>query len=511
MRRFLVTNPDEPIQRRAFKNTAIGVVSFLLTAVAGFVTVPICLRSWGNERYAAWLALNAGFMMLRTIDGGYVNYVGHQLNVLYHEDRARMRRSLASSLWVCTSLGLLQLFACSLLVMTGKLGTFFGMGSGEAESLGLGWGLGILVLAWTLTGSFPGIIHRLIIPAGMMYQGAWWAIGYQVVQVVALIGAALMHATIPQAAVLYAALQAAIYISSCVYFARKIPEFFPWWRGPDLKTGIQDFVRSLVLTWNGVAQQATTNGAVLFVSGTFGAATVPLFTTVRTLANVWTSLSNIFAAPLLPEVVRFHGTREDDKLSKTFEAHWLFSGFIVNSSMVAIIPFIEPFYEIWTHHALHFERGLFLCVLATVSLVNFAASLNVYLSGINSLTAQLVMTSVRAVVTFAIAFLLEPVQGLTSLGIGMLVAEAVCSVALSIFYTNQELAKLGARLPGGAVAFALLGTLPVQVLTVLGVAGVHVRIAHCGLATMAECAIAWRGWQRLDPEVKARVLHLMRR
>jgi O-antigen/teichoic acid export membrane protein len=506
-----VTAPQEPIQRRALKNTFMGGVSFLLTAVVGFVSVPICLRSWGNDRYGAWLALIAGFMMLRTLDNGYLNYVGNQLNVLYHEDRQRMRRSLASSLWVCIGLGLLQFLVWAVLLAAGKLSALFGVASGDVERHGLGAALGILVVAWMLGGSFFGIVHRLQIPAGMMFQAAWWGIGYQAVQVVALISAALLHATVTQAAMLYAFLQVAVYVASCIYIAWKLPEFFPWWRGPDAKTGIQDFVRSLLLTWNGIGQQATVSGVVLFVSSSFGTAAVPLFTTVRTLANMWVSLAGIFSAPLLPEIVRFHGTREHGKLFRAFEAHWFFSAFLVNASMIAVIPFIEPFYVTWTHRALHFDRGLFLYAVASVSLINFASGLNTYLAGINSLAAQLVTTSTRAAVMFAAAFLLVPSQGLRGLGAGMLAAEVVCSVGLPVYFANQELAKFGGRLPTRTVAFALLGTLPVQSLTVAGIMIGRVGAGHCAVAAISECVIAWLGWRRLDHDVKSRVLQLLRR
>jgi len=306
-------------------------------------------------------------------------------------------------------------------------------------------------------------------------------------------------------------IQTACNVAFAVHLRRAAPEFAPWWRRPDFKTGADDFLRSLLLTANGVGQQATTSGMVLFVSGVFGVASVPVFTTVRTLANLWNAVSNLFASPLWPEIVRFHATREHEKLFKAFHAHWFFSGLTVNASMIAILPFVDHFYATWTRGALPFERSLFLCTLASVSLANFGFALNVYMLGINNLTAQLVTTAARAGIVFGVAGVLFRWMGLRAIGISLLVAEVACSVFLSVYFTNRELARFDARLPRGSVGMALLGTLPVQFLAIQSTLVGQIHTTSWFLAAAALCFVAWLSWRRLDADVKSRALLLLRR
>jgi O-antigen/teichoic acid export membrane protein len=507
----MTTPLKEPIQRRALKTTIVGGVSFVTGSVLSFGSVPICLRAWGSDRYGAWLALLAGFLLLRTIDTGFVNYVGNQLNILYHEDEARMRRSLASSLQVSIGLGVAEILVWAMLWGSGRLNSLLGLSSTEIDRYQLGASLGVLLIASAFSGAPFGVLSRVYTPIGMLYQASWWGIVAQTALLLGQIGAALAGMSILQAACIYAVMQILCSVASAVYLRRVAPQFVPWWRGGDSRTGANDFFRSLFLTLNGVGQQATTSGLVVLVSTMFGAASVPLFTTVRTLANLWTTVANLFASPLVPEIVRFHGTREHEKLFKGFYAHWFFSGLVVNVSMLAALPFIDTFYALWTRGQLQFDRSLFLFTMSSVSLINFGSALAIYLLGINNLVAQLVTTATRAGVIFAVSFVLVPWMGMRGFGIAMLVAELICSVGLGIYFTNKELEKFGVRLPLRHIGLALLGTLPIQFLAIESTIVGHVHLLSWLVAAVAISCVAWVSWKHLDEDVKTRTLLLLRR
>jgi hypothetical protein len=77
---------NSSIEHRAFKNTTVGALSFLVALCQTIVLVPILLKYWGNASYGLWLILMAGFNLLQTLDLGHQNYVGNELNVQYHSD-----------------------------------------------------------------------------------------------------------------------------------------------------------------------------------------------------------------------------------------------------------------------------------------------------------------------------------------------------------------------------------------------------------------------------------------
>ena len=131
----------------------------------------------------------------------------------------------------------------------------------------------------------------------------------------AIMLAAFMHLDLLQTSLLFAFLQVAIYTASAICIAKRLPEFYPWWRGGKLRTAVSDLGKSSLLTASALIQQGATNGLVILVSSVSGPAAVPVFTTVRTLANLWTNVTNVLTAPLLPDVVRYHATADGQKLA----------------------------------------------------------------------------------------------------------------------------------------------------------------------------------------------------
>jgi O-antigen/teichoic acid export membrane protein len=500
----------EPVQRRVLKVTSIGGISFVLSAGLGFVSVPICLHAWGPDRYGTWLALQAGFLMLRTIDNGYLGYVGNEINVLFHADKPRMRRGLASAFPVSLGLGLLQVAIWSMLAGTHHLQWLLGVGDASVARYELASALGVLIIAWTLSGSYIAIVTRILVPIGLMHHAGVLALVLQLSQTAAVMVAAELRATVLHAAALYAGVQVVVSVATAIYLRRKASEFYPWWRGPDVSTGVRDLGRSLALTASGLGQQATLSGSVLLVTSAFGASIVPLFTTTRTLSNLWGSLNSVLANALVPDLARYHSTAEPDKLFKAFQAQWFFGNLGVSATMLLFLPFAEAFYTRWTR-GLRWSWPLFLLMLSSVCFTNFGSALNVYLYGINNLRSQVVTTTVRAALVFALSFALVPSLGLEGVGIALLVAELVCSVVLALYFVNAEFVGFGTRLPTRSVALALAAMLPIQLLTFEGLVLGHVRVLSLAVGAAMMAGIGWLNWRALDVDVRQRALHLLGR
>ena len=75
------------LEHRAMRVSLVTGASTVLSIVFQLLSVPICLHFWGSENYGAWLAIFAASMMLRTVDGGFITYVGNRLNLLYHQNK----------------------------------------------------------------------------------------------------------------------------------------------------------------------------------------------------------------------------------------------------------------------------------------------------------------------------------------------------------------------------------------------------------------------------------------
>jgi len=445
------------IEKRALKNFSVNTLSFVFSLVQTVITVPVLLKYWGNATYGTWLVLFAGFNMLQTLDLGHQNYVGTQLNIVYHKDPHQFMSTLGSSLLIAYFLGTIELFVCLVLSICGKLHLLLGVTPGEIADNHIALGLVLLMVMWLTFGSVGGIIVRIMIPSGMMYESQWLGIATRLTQFLSIIAVAFMGGSILDACLWYAVFQSIISILILWYIKKKMPAYFPWWQQADWRTGFRNFRKSLVLTFNSIALQLANNGLTIFIATLFSAALLPSFSTLRTLTNTAGAVTTIIITALFPDMIRFHATHEADKLLSTINTNWFISGLAVNSGILLMLPFIEQFYRLWTKGHLQFNANLFLLLAVTISLVNFGTGLNTYLMGINDLASQTIITIARVVSLFLVSYAFSRAFGLISIGIGCIVSEFIASVLLPFVLSNRKLADFAVKLPN---SIALLSLLP---------------------------------------------------
>ena len=499
------------IEYRAVKVSVVTGLSTILAVAFQLISVPICLRYWGKETYGSWLALFSAFMLLRSLDSGYTAYVGNKLNYLYHQNIAALQAHLSSAVTGIVVIGSLQLILAAGTLIFHPLAAMLGMPAGHGGGLLTKFGLLLLVISWVLTGSYLGIVHRLLIPAGLMYQAAWWAMGFQVCQFGAIIVAAMLRLSMLQTSLLFALSQLAIYIISALYVRQKLPDFSPWWRGANIRTGLNDLGQSFSLTASNVIQQCATSGIVLMVSALAGPVAVPVFTTVRTLTNLWTSVTNVLTAPLLPEVVRFHAKGQPRKLAALNEAFWVLVGSVVNGGSLLFYPLIPFLYGRWTAHAVALNHTLLSLMLGSVVVTNAGALMALHLNGINSLRIVLSASVTRAVLGLGGGALGFRQLGLGSFGLGILAGELAATLMTGHYFVRHELTEKGLKMRWATLGPIALGT-GSALLFFVGAGfgwwstGWIWLIALTGVAM----ASAW-GWKALGLDMRARLTDLMTR
>ena len=499
------------IEHRAARVSLVNGLSTVLTLVFQLVSVPVCLKYWGKESYGGWLALMSAFLLVRSMDGGFATYVGNELNVLYHRDANALRLHLSSAIVGVVVIAALQLVLVGGTFTYDPLARMLGMapdvgGAGSAQ-----WGLLVLMISWSLTGSYVGIVHRLFIPAGMMYQAAWWAMAFQIIQFAAIMTAAVLRLGLLQTSALFAAAQVAIYLSSAVYVRRVLPGYLPWLRGAKARVGLKDLARSMLLTGGTVVQQGATNGIVLTVAALAGPVAVPVFTTIRTLTNLWTSVTAVLTAPLLPEVVRLHAKGEAAKLGAINRVFWVLVGSAVNFGALLFFPLMPYVYAQWTAHAVALNEPLLALMLGGVVIANSGALMTLHVNGINSLRIVLGASVARAAFGLGGGVASYHAFGLAGFGLGILLGEFAAAWLTGRHFITHELVRNGVRLGFsvyGPVSVSTGSTLLYFVGCALGWwTGIWTWII--ALATVAACAL-W-GWRGVDPVLRTRLLGLTSR
>jgi O-antigen/teichoic acid export membrane protein len=499
------------VETRAAKVAFASGLSTFLSLALQLLSVPVCLRYWGNETYGLWLALFSLSNMLRTLDGGYSAYVGNELNLLYHRDQAALRRTLASGIAGATVLGAGQLVAAVAIVATGWLPNLLGVTPEASHDARAALALFVLVIGWALTGPYLGMVHRLQVPAGLLHQATWWLMGYQIAQAAALVCAAVLRLQISGAAVLMAAVQVGIYVATAVYVARKLPQFFPWWRGPSWRQGMRDLYRSTALVGASVLSVAGTSGVVMLVSAGLGAAVVPAFTTVRTVANLWTSFGAALVSPMLPEIVRYHALHEGRKLVAAVEANWLIANNSMNLSILVGFPFFGPLYHYWTGGRVELDESLLCYLLLSVVAASPVTLITNYLVGINDLRATAAIFAARGLVPIAAGLALLPIFGMAGVGVAIVLGEVIGPICIGLPHFRQQLRKLDEVPEIPAWQPTVAGSVSVAVFLLVRALDFRYADAVYVLALAAALASAVWSWTRVGADVRQRALRLARR
>jgi len=474
----------------------------MLSIAFQLVSVPVCLRFWGAESYGVWLAVLAASTMFRTLDAGFINFVGNRLNLLFHDDVGQLKRVLGSAVVGIAFLGALQLMLTLSAIAWAGVGWLIGETEASAGEE-VGWAIVVLISSWVVTGAYIGIVHRLLIPAGMLYQAAWWSLGYQASMFVGVVAAAALGLRILETSVLIASVQTVVYVSSGVYVRSRLPRFYPWWKDVDWRTAIRDLRDSTPFMLSGVLQQAGTSGMVMLITSKLGPSALPAFTTVRTMVNLWTTISSTVTAPLLADVIRFHATRGIDKLLMLADAHAWLAGSIINVGVVALYPFMVYAYAYWTHGVLVLDAMLLTTLLGAALLTNAYAFAAMYLHGINNRQTAIWMAFLRTGIALGIGAMAAGF-GIAGFGAGILVAELVCFLYVALGPFRTVIARMG-----GKAKFMRLGWTAAS----LGCAALFLAVAPSAsiasivIYVVSLCGMvfaSWMGWRRLDVQVRTR-------
>jgi O-antigen/teichoic acid export membrane protein len=499
------------VEARAAKVAFASGLSTFLSVALQLLSVPICLRYWGNETYGLWLALFSLFNVLRTLDGGYSAYVGNELNLLYHRDQDALRKTLASGIAGAIVLGIGQLAATIAIAASGRLPDLLGVAPEVARDQRAALALAVMVGGWALTGPYLGIVHRLQVPAGLLHQATWWLMGFQIAQAAALVCAAALRLEISGAAVLMSAAQVGVYLATAIYVARKLPQFFPWWKGPSFRHGLRDLYRSIALVGANVMIQVGTSGVVMLISSGLSAAVVPAFTTVRTVANVWTSLGNALVSPMVPEIVRYHALRDGKKLVAAVEAYWLIANNVMNLSVLVCFPFFAPLYHYWTGGRVELDQSLLCYLLLSVVAATPLALITNYLVSINELRATAAIFAARGLVPIAAGLALLPSFGIAGVGVAIALGEILGPIGCGLPYFRRELRKLGEVPDIPAWQPTVTGSVSVAVFLIARASDSPFADAAYVLAFVGVIASAVWSWSRVGADVRQRALRLLRR
>ena len=147
-------------EKRIFSGVFVGFISFALGFIQAILLVPILLTFWGNESYGIWLVLNAGYIILQTLDSGQQSFIGNEFNIKFFSDKKDLRIVLASSLRIAFLIGIFQLLIVFFLILTNTSHLFLGLDAISVEKEYLAICLLLLVISWISSGTYHINIYQ---------------------------------------------------------------------------------------------------------------------------------------------------------------------------------------------------------------------------------------------------------------------------------------------------------------------------------------------------------------
>lgn len=496
-------------EKRIVSGVFVGFISFALGFVQAILLVPILLTYWGNEIYGFWLVLNAGYIILQTLDSGHQQFIGNEFNIIFFSAKKELKSVLASSLRIASVIGLVQLIVVFILVITSSIHFFLGLDAVTVQLQLLNVCLIVLIIGWISSGTFTAIILKLLIPYGYYSKMIWWGIYKQFGSFFVLIIIAINRGSLLTATIGITIFTLLINLLFLYRIKVLLPDLFPWWRDGNLKVGWKNFKNSSLLSLSTVIYQFSSNGLILLITNLFGAIVVPLFTTIRTLTNSITSMTNILIQPLQPDIVKFRVQNEFKKITDTFDINWLISGAIINVGALIVLPFIIDIYEIWTRGKIEFNFPLFLLLTWSVSIVNFGTAFIVYINSMNKLKLNFLIVITKLVLIFGGSIFLSSYFGIISIGMAIAIAESITFFLIPFLLIRHEFKLNGFNLLTKEIIIKILPTILLGIIFLVIYYDKELMIPCSLLGLFMMISIYIFQWLRLSSDLRFRIKSLM--
>lgn len=423
--------------KKTIKNSLVGGIAFFINFINSILVVPLFLKYWGIERYSDWITVQAIFSLFQLLDAGHRSYVSIELNISAQKDFEKARILLSSSLLFSVILACIPVILLAVLHLAGLFDFFFTINTNSEEGFKLFIALIILQVFSVFSGNTIAILFSLLYPLDKLFKTQVFGLFSNCITTIVIILIAVCDLKIIPAVICYSSAQFAISIATVFYVKKEADVFFPLTKKIDIKTGFKNLYKSLYVSLNAFMTQFSQNGIIILLSHLQMAIFIPKFTSIRTIGNLSTKVSSIFATATIFDIAKYHLSNEPKKINSILHFNWIVSGFIFNAVLLLIDPFIEGLYMKWTQGVIPFDRNFYLMIIISASFVNYGFILGQYFVVINDIKNQNYALIIKFLGLFIPIFFAYKALGIYSIGIGLIVSELLGSIIIPFFLIRK--------------------------------------------------------------------------
>jgi O-antigen/teichoic acid export membrane protein len=430
------------LEKEYFKRLLVSYLwvglTFLLNIGRQIVIIPFILLAWGKETYSYWLILISATNLLYTVNHGYLQYIGNEINLHYHQSIQKSISIFKSAFLVLVIQSIILVIIMLILAIPQVFNLLTNINTEDIFDQQVISAFLILGLSSIIYYGMTGLVGKLHEPTGKIYLLYRFSFISQFFEALIFVVLVILKSTLIQAATAVALVR----ILSITYFGYQIassyPDFYPWWKGGSLKDGFKNFKSSLLLVYSNFIERFQYEGVTLFVSSFLTITAVPIYSTIRTIGNSAISSISLFVNPTIPDIQKKVANREYHQVLQLLFLNLTVSSLVVNLLFLILAPFISNLYELWTGGELQFDAQFYLAI-AYYSII-YCVNYNYFslLKGINLTKEVLTLVMVKVIVIFILPFFLP--RTLSSVGFSIVVSEFL-GLMFSLYYSFRELSK----------------------------------------------------------------------
>ena len=428
--------------RRIISGSAAAWTRIVITLFGQIALIPIYLSYWSLEQYGCWLVIQSISGLTTVLSFGHQSFVGHELLKCGSNDRKKLALIFYSSLPYAIIIGLFELCIVLGLVYFGASNIILDQNSSLSIDLLTEANAALVIqsIVWLLVSSIGGLGGRLLSPLGYYPRNAWWGV----------LGSVLTMFVSVTSVVMGAGLIILVYAISFVTILLNLFLYFDFWKifiannmypvKPDWILGFKNSFGSIgiaLITFLDLMQQ---QGLRIFISALVGIKEMAAFSTMRTASNVGRQGIGTITVPILPELMRFLGVKDQQRTDSTLAFMWFFV-VILMAPMLLSLQFIMPdIFTIWTRGKITYDPIVF--GLFSISLIIYGVGQPAIaiLQGNNLIKEQIFTTALTTFLVIVGILLLAPTFGIRSAALILATVEFI-NLYFLVKFTKKWLIK----------------------------------------------------------------------
>jgi len=251
-------------------------------------------------------------------------------------------------------------------------------------------------LVWWVFGSCGGILVMAVLPFGYYARNAWWGLFFNLATTFARLPILICGGGVMEVGLSVVASTAICNIP--VFFSlvhvcdreRLLPI------RPSSKLMIRNFSLSLVMALRNLLDFFRQQGTRIVLAPLAGTVAITGFSTMRTGANLALQGLQTLSSPLQPELMRFWGERDQQRVESCLSVVWAFVLFLMIPGGLVLQLVVRPLFELWTRDRVEFDPVLFSMLTVGVLFFGVAQPSMSIVQGANRLRSQLIIASISA-------------------------------------------------------------------------------------------------------------------